>query len=106
MNTGKMISPAWVHHDCGGAVLARTHGQQFTCCKCQQTGQLGVHLPEGMTYDQQLEYLLTQVKEVDLVPMRSGFFFLSLSLTLHSIATQSSLSELFMSAFSYGTPFI
>jgi hypothetical protein len=29
-----------------------------------------------MTYDEQIDYLLTQVKELDLVPIPSGFFFL------------------------------
>ena len=70
------MSPTWTHRGCGGEVFMRVNGQEFACRKCHHIGQLGAEMPEGMTPGQQMQYLVTQVKEVDLVPMQSGFFFL------------------------------
>jgi hypothetical protein len=76
MNRAENISPTWTHRGCGGVVFVQANGQAFACRKCQQSGQPGADIPPGMTYDEQIDYLLTQVKELDLVPIPSGFFFL------------------------------
>jgi hypothetical protein len=76
MNSGETVNPAWIHRGCGGVVYARINGQQFAFHKCYRSGQLGVKIPEGMTSHEQMEYLVTQAREVDIIPMHSGYFFL------------------------------
>ena len=76
MSKAENTSQTWIHRGCGGVVFVQANGQAFACRKCQQSGQPGADIPPGMTYDEQINYLLTQVKELDLVPIPSGFFFL------------------------------
>jgi hypothetical protein len=76
MSRADSVSPTWTHRGCGGVVFIQANGQAFACRKCQRSGQPGADIPPGMTYDEQINYLLTQVKELDLVPIPSGFFFL------------------------------
>jgi hypothetical protein len=65
-SSGQTLTPTWKHRGCGGTVYPSDELNTFRCSKCQQTGALGAEMPDCLTRPQQMEYMLTQVEEVDL----------------------------------------